>query len=307
MNISTNYTLPKLHVGAGHRYGNLTWFPVWTDAPAATRSYVTNTTKWVTVEEEPTPRVSRLRIQNHAPRPIVLFEGSLLEGGWQHRSLTQTTVVPAHVGMQIPVVCVEQGRWGGDSGQQRFGTRVVPARVRSAIRGVNRDSQGRVTQSSAEQDRVWRSVSSYASRYNSFSRTESMVDIASSLERPAESLGEPQALVGQRGVIIAAKGQPIAIELFDHPATMRERLLPLLQAYQLDVADLSYVETPSRRARRFADRLSQTTMTRTEMDEESDRFRSEANEYLAAELVTLRGDLLHVSAINARHELTLAA
>lgn len=307
MNNSTDYTLPKLHVGAGQRYGNLTWFPVWTDAPAATRPYVTDTTKWISVAEQSNPRVSTLKVQNSAPRPIVLFEGSLLEGGWQHRSLTQTTVIPAMVGMDIPVVCVEQGRWGGESGRQYFGTRIAPARVRTALRGVQRSADGKVSQGSVEQGRIWRNVSEYAARFNAASSTESMVDIASSLERPNQNHVTAQALVGQRGVIIAALGQAIAIELFDHPSTMRERLLPLLQAYQLDVMDKPYIETPSRRARRFADRLSQTAMNRTEMDEESDRFRSEVNEFLAAELVTLRGDLLHVSAINARHELTLAA
>ena len=32
---------PQLHVGSGYRYGNLTWFPVWTDAPVAPRKYAT--------------------------------------------------------------------------------------------------------------------------------------------------------------------------------------------------------------------------------------------------------------------------
>lgn len=33
--------LPMMHVGSGYRYGNLTWFPVWTDEAIAPRRYAT--------------------------------------------------------------------------------------------------------------------------------------------------------------------------------------------------------------------------------------------------------------------------
>ena len=299
--------LPQLHVGAGQRYGNLTWFPVWTDAAVSARGYATSTAKNIKVEELPEATVSRLQVENSSPKPVVLFEGMILEGGWQHRSLTKTVVIPAQVRMHLPVVCVEQGRWDASTNRQRFGPRIAPARVRAAMRGATIKADGNVSQSAPDQGEVWSKVSEYQHRYSNFSRTSSMKELFDGMDSQLKQLPRVQALAGQRGVIIAAKGQPIALELFDHPKTLSERLESILQAYQLDAADLPYEETPGRRARRFAERITHIEISRTEQDEVSERMRSIENPYVATEALFFQGGLLHMSAINARHELTLAA
>lgn len=307
MNREKINTLPQLHVGASQRYGNLTWFPVWTDAPVSTRGYATNPTKHIKVEELPDAQVSRLQVENSSPKPVVLFEGMILEGGWQHRSLTKTVVVPAQVRMQLPVVCVEQGRWDASTNRQRFGSRIAPAKVRTAMRGATVRQDGTIAQSAPDQGMVWSKVSEYQHRYRNLSRTSSMKDVFDGLDSELKQLPKVTALAGQRGVIIAAKGQPIALELFDHPRTLAERLESILQGYQLDAADLPFEETPGRRARRFAERITQIEISRTEQDDVSERMRSIDNPYVATEALFYQGGLLHVSAINARHELTLAA
>ena len=174
MNHPQTTALPQLHVGAGRRYGNLTWFPVWTDAPVSNRGYVTNTARHIKVEELPDATVSRLQVENLSPKPVVLFEGMILEGGWQHRSLTKTVVVPAQVSMLLPVVCVEQGRWDASTNRQRFGSRTAPARVRAAMRGAT-VRNGTVYQSAPDQGMVWSRVSEYQHRHRNLSRTSSIV------------------------------------------------------------------------------------------------------------------------------------
>lgn len=306
MNPAPISALPQLHVGAGQRYGNLTWFPVWTDSPVVTRSYLTSTERHIKVEELPQAEVSKLQVENSSAKPVVLFEGMILEGGWQHRSLTKTVVIPAQVRMHLPVVCVEQGRWDASTNRQRFGSRTAPARVKAAMRGAT-VRNGTVYQSAPDQGMVWSRVSEYQHRHRNLSRTSSMKDIFDGMDSELKQLPAVQALAGQRGVIIAAKGQPIALELFDHPKTLSERLESILQAYQLDAADLPYEETPGRRARRFAERITHIEISRTEQDEVSERMRSIENPYVATEALFFQGGLLHMSAINARHELTLAA
>jgi hypothetical protein len=111
-------------------------------------------------------------------------------------------------------------------------------------------------------------------------------------------------LVGQRGVIVAINGQPVALELFDHTSTLSERLDAILRGYLPDAMALPYVETPSRRARRFADRVVQIGVTEVE---DSNRKRNKPDPVVAAEALFNEKTMLHLSALNARHSLVLAA
>jgi len=303
--IQSPVRLPNLHVGSSYRYGNLTWFPVWTDAEIKPRRYTTKVSpSLVSLAEKEEAEVQVLEISNSGNTPVLLFEGALLEGGWQHRALTRTMLVPANSRTDLPVVCVEAGRWGG-ARSQSIGDMMAPARVRSAIRGFNRSGSGFVTQTRADQQRVWSEVSRYAEFVNQSDETSSLVNMRSSVDENYRSnLASPKALAGQRGVIVAVMGQPIALELFDHPNTLKERLESILLSFLPESLRHEYVPTPGRRARRFALRIEALMVEPTENE---GMLRSKPDVIVATEAVADQSELLHVSSLNVRHELVLAA
>jgi hypothetical protein len=118
------------------------------------------------------------------------------------------------------------------------------------------------------------------------------------------NLEAPKALAGQRGVIVAVMGQPIALELFDHPLTLKERLESILMSFLPESLRHEYIETPGRRARRFALRIEANKVESTEYE---GMLRSKPAVDVATEAVSDASDLLHVSSLNVRHELVLAA
>ena len=74
--------LPSMHVGRGTRYGNLTWFPIFTNAEVTARNYVTNfDASLVKLAELDQASVGTVKIQNDCQDRVILFEGTLLEGG----------------------------------------------------------------------------------------------------------------------------------------------------------------------------------------------------------------------------------
>jgi hypothetical protein len=301
--LATSQTLPALHVGRGYRFGNLDWFPVWTDAPQGVRNYTTKASaQSVRVSELTDANVSGLQIENSGSKHVLLLEGSLLEGGWQHRALTRSVFVRAHSAQQLPVVCVEQGRWGGGHGQA-LGQKLAPARVRAAMRGMHKRTDG-VYQASADQGKVWDEIHKYQADLHCGNATASYVAMRDQIDREMLSLEDAKALVGQRGVIVAINGQPVALELFDHSSTLSERLDAILRGFLVDAMSLPYVETPSRRARRFADRVIHIGVTEVE---DNNRKRNKPDAVVAAEALFNANDLLHLSALNARHSLVLAA
>lgn len=243
--------LPALHVGRGYRFGNLDWFPVWTDAPMGVRNYTTKaSTQAVKVSELRDANVAGLQIENTGSKHVLLLEGTLLEGGWQHRALTRSVFVAAHSAQELPVVCVEQGRWGGAQGQA-LGQKLAPARVRAAMRGMQKRTDG-VHQASADQGKVWDEIHRYQAELKVGNPTASYVAMRDQIERNMPTLEYAKALVGQRGVIVAINGQPVALELFDHSSTLSERLDAILRGFLPDAMATPYIETPSRRARRLS-------------------------------------------------------
>jgi hypothetical protein len=298
--------LPVMHVGSGYRFGNLTWFPVWTDAPVESRKYVTAAGKAFKVSEAAQASVQSLEVENNADLDLLLLEGMILEGGWQHRALTKSVVIPARAQEQIPVVCVEQQRWGG-AASQAAGSKVAPTAVRVAMRGLSKDNNGNVSQLGADQSRVWGNVSAYQSRLRVQAPTNSLADIENSAKKQLTEIPTATALPGQRGVVIAALGQPIAFEIFDHPDTLAERLQGTLESYLLDVIDRPYQKAKGQTARDFVLMVSKLKLQKTGEQRSASRLQSVNSRYVAAEAVTLNGAMVHLSCINSQHELVLAA
>jgi|688.fasta_scaffold175327_2 hypothetical protein len=296
-------SLPGLHVGRGYRFGNLDWFPVWTDAELKPRGYTTAfSASAVKVSEKANAEVAGLQIENAGSIGILLLEGTLLEGGWQHRALTRSVFVDANQALDLPVVCVEQGRWAGTRAQA-MGQKLAPARVRAAMRGMHKFSDG-VQQASADQGKVWEEIHRYQAEFGAANPTGSYVAMRDDIDRKLPVVDAPVALAGQRGVIVAINGQPVALELFDHPDTLAERLEAILRGYLPDSVRTGYVVTPSRRARRFADRVVAIGVTE---QEGPNHKRNKPDLVVAAEALFNKDELMHLAALNARHSLVLAA
>ena len=298
--------LPMMHVGSGYKFGNLTWFPVWTDEPIKQRNYSTAKSQRFSVTEVANAVVQSLQVQNQAELDLLLLEGSILEGGWQHRALIKSVIVPGRASCEIPVVCVEQNRWGGVA-EQAAGTKVAPAAVRVAMKGLVRDNLGNVAQSAPDQSRVWSSVASYQTRHNAQAPTASLVDIENQVKRNLAAMPKITALPGQRGVVVAILGQPIAFELFDHPDTLEESLQGMLESYLLDAADRPYKKTSGQSARDFVFMVSKLKLDAKPQEHNTVRLQSKNSRYVVADALQHRGSLVHVSCINSQHELVLAA
>ena len=112
-------TLPTLHVGAPTAVGPLTLFPIWTDAPVPDVPVPLDPPATATIGElDSGPAVELLTAKNPTPLPYVLLEGTIVDGGWQHRVLVHSVLVGGSAQLDLPVRCVEQGRWNGDTAQR---------------------------------------------------------------------------------------------------------------------------------------------------------------------------------------------
>lgn len=302
------HSLPVLHLGAGTNAGPLTVFPIWTDAPVTRhRPYTTSLRgQGAVTETAGGPTVSRVTITHPGPKPLLLLEGTVLDGGWQHRTLTRDVLIPAGATTDVEVACVEHGRWHGTTTQRASG-RQVPLAVRGALRGIRAEQHpGAQGPRVADQGDVWARVARYE-RLHGASATSSLVDVQDRTAAQVDALiAGLRPLYGQRGVLVGVAGHPVLLEVFDHPRTLAEQWEPILRAVALDALAEPVIPTPGYRARAFVQRVQGVRW-----DEELPF--SEAAEWVGRDdLVDVRAlalaDLnLHLAAVNVRHHLVLAA
>lgn len=239
----------RLHVGQGTTRGPLTVFPVWTDTPAVPRGYDTGTSAPVDVAERAgTPTVDQLVLTNRGARPVLLLAGELLEGGWQTRALTATTLLAPGTPSVERVVCVEEGRWGGDVAHARKARR-VPFAVRARFDDPH------------AQQAVWDQVR----RYDAVVGPSTTGSLADRLDRTAPAARDLtrglRPLAGQRGLLVGIAGRPAWLEVFDSGRTLAAHWSGLLHAATLDALGKPALRTPGAAARSFAERVESTPQT----------------------------------------------
>lgn len=275
--------LLDLHLGRPLTRGGLTLFPVWNGHAVATRGYDVGGAGLAVTERRGAPVVGELVVANSGPRPVLLLEGELLEGGHQHRVTSRTTVVEPGRPVVVPVRCVEQGRWSGARAHARDGRR-APTSIRAA-----RSQAG-----------TWAEVSRYEQRY-ARSDTSSFLDAAAPAEAAAAALVRGIApLPFQSGVLVGLAGQPLLLEVYDSPRTLAAVWSQLLQSVALDALLVDPVPTPGRRARRFLDRVLAVRAAAADGS-----VRGETP-YARLDATVWNGRSVHTVAVNPRHDLVAA-
>jgi hypothetical protein len=279
----------ELHVGRGISAGALTVFPVW-NGDGGRRRYSTDVGGLAVTELEDGPSVPGLRAVNRGSKPVLVLEGHLFEGGWQHRMATKSVILAPGRPEVVEVACVEQRRWGGGARQASRGRRATPY-VRSGAHAVpmGHDAQGE----------VWRRVDTY--RSHDVDDTGSLVGHLDRADGDVRRLTHSlRPLPGQAGVIVAIAGQPFMMEVFDDAQTLREQFDSIIAAAGLDALGQPAVVTPSRRARRMAERLERMNLQPTEQVEDSVRLHARDHD-LDVSVLSWRGRPVHLRATFLRH------
>ena len=260
--------LPTLHLGRGAQAGPLTVFPIWTDAPVVThRPYTTTLRGNGAVTELPDhPQVDTLVVTQPGPKPLLMLEGALISGGWQHRVLTRDILVAADQPMMLDVRCVEAGRWHSET-TQCTERRAAPLAVRGALRGIRPDQslarENDHIPRSADQGDVWNRVSAYEHRFGA-GATSSLIDVQRRHEQTVDRIvRKVRPLFGQRGVLVGVAGHPVLIEVFDHPRTLVELLATIVASVALDAIGLPAAPTSNTRARQFVQHLQRAHLVAT--------------------------------------------
>ena len=176
----------------------------------------------LTITEQADATVPSVRLENPTDRLVLVPAGTVIEGGQQNRVLTTSVLVPAATGLDVPVSCVQRGRWGGGR-EFALSRAMAPRRVRRASTESVRENLAHGRERRADQGHVWRSVDHELHAAAVHSHDADLTELQRSRERDTrwrdavEDLVQRGPLPGQVGVVVAHGRRVVAAELVATP------------------------------------------------------------------------------------------
>ena len=180
--------------------------------------------------------VPDLLASNAGDTDVLILDGEQLIGAKQNRITNRTILLEARTETQIPVSCMEQGRWHFET--DRFRPRPKPRHAPSAVRRKAREvetvfaaapDRAGVHVLQAAQMNVWGAVADFGYSLGVHSDTGAMDEI---YDRHAENLEDWIARFpcaeGQVGLLALLGGRPLGVDVVGSPeiyARLHERIL----------------------------------------------------------------------------------
>ncbi|MCC7450961.1 MAG: hypothetical protein IT324_26330 [Anaerolineae bacterium] len=221
-----NMSVYPLHMKNGHQRGYQTL-----DEALAAQSLAV-------MEVSEGGSVPTLKVRNTGKLPVLMVVGEELVGAKQNRVLNTSLLVPAEQETQIPVSCVEQGRWSYRS--RHFGS----TGTTSSHMTLRKMHTANVTDSlrssrifDSKQGEVWREVKRKISSTKSISGTHALHDVYEQTEHQLKDYLEAFQPPEAQGMLVAINGEVVGADLFDHEETLRMLWPKLMRSYALDALE----------------------------------------------------------------------
>ena len=189
-------------------------------------------------EVSDTGSVPQLRASNELATPVFLLDGEEVVGAKQNRVLNLSLIIGANSQAEIPVSCVEAGRWQRKSDAFAAAPRAHFAEGRAArLRSVSKslkDERGAVS----DQAEVWDLIAQKSNRMECDSPTSAMADLYErSSPRLSGYLTAFEPLPSQLGAVYAIGSRVVGAELFSSPTAWAKLSAKVTGSYAMDALE----------------------------------------------------------------------
>jgi len=184
--------------------------------------------------------VPTLLVENNSPHPVLILDGEQLLGAKQSRMVNRSVVVAAESKTEIPVSCMEQGRWRHVSRKFSQAKYYSPASVRRKVRDlearhVRAHAQADASSLSHAQGEVWEEIEKLQASMGEYSPTSSLHEVTESVDDRLVDWSEAFPLVeGQVGVLAFLNGRPLAIDVIGSKELYAKIHDRLMRGYIMD-------------------------------------------------------------------------
>ncbi len=189
------------------------------------------------VEIMETGDVNSLDVDYRGGNELLIIQGEEIVGAMQNRIFATSMLLPR--GREnVPVYCVEEGRWSGEGNLRPSGYIAFPS-VRSII------SQG----TPETQASVWKEISRKQTTLKIQSKTRAMTESFRQKEEELNYYRDYRPLPEQVGFAVFSNLRFLGLEVFSNPGVFQAFLEKLLLSYGLDALEDRMKEGQERRVK----------------------------------------------------------
>ncbi len=298
-------TINQLHMGKSTLFEGLTVFPLFGDstfeADYLTLDEALEQKQARVIEVTEDGDVPNLLFENLGDRKVLLVDGDELIGAKQNRVINLTILVPAHSKIEIPVSCVEAGRWSYRSSEFMSAKRAMFSRARASKAEQVTVRMKRSGERYSDQSEVWDNIAECASHLDVDSPTRSMGDMYEQYEARLGAYREAfKAEDNQVGAVFAVNGHVQGVEYFDSPRLFRQQLDKLVGSYAVEAVLRKNDRSKATTAAVASDFLAKVAAAKGEAYlglGEGEDVRLSANE-LAGGALVVEDRVVHLAAFN---------
>lgn len=226
--------LDKISVGDPIEYKNLKIFPLTVQSALSTVDYITLDQAmdkgWLKIKESGEGEVNTVMVKNNGDAPVFLLTGEMITGAKQDRMLEKDLLLPSNSGwVEVPVYCVEHGRWVSVSPEFKSGGYVVPNAVRQAAK-IN-PSQSEVWDKVAENQEQLGVASGTGTARDTYEDS----DVQKRLDDYEVNLGKiPKLSSTTIGVVVTTGDRMICFDMFANNGLLKKLWKKLVKSYAMD-------------------------------------------------------------------------
>lgn len=245
---------------------------------------------------EPDPNL--LSATNKGSGAVFVPMGFLIGGLQQSRMIAEDLVILAGLSIEIPVMCVEVGRFSDCEASRAAG--------RAPLSVMNAGSQG--ADVGRRQEKVWAAVQTHEHRSGQ-RPTHSLEQIMVEDRRDREAqrriddqvTREFQALPHQIGLVATVGGEPIVMEMFGSPDLAREYIPDLIRGLAFDVDGYEPFPSTPERIMEFLSDASAVKFQRSTQPSGATRIQGANGRVHLQGIWVESRRYIHVMATNSRH------
>lgn len=255
----------------------------------------------VQITEQGHAEVPTITVTNPGRLPTLLVEGETVTGGQQNRVLNVSVLVPGGATINVPVSCVEAGRWEGGRSRFERGQTFAPRRVRRVKNATVSESIRREDRKYSDQGAVWGTIDFELDRLNVHSSTRALhasemtFEADHRLADAVEELTELGPLPGQCGIVIGHGRRIVSVEVFATPELLAANWSALVRAAMLDLPGHIEGRPSVSRALRFVNKLATAQGTASAGVGLGEELHVRTSR-LVGQALTLDGVIVHASA-----------
>ena len=230
--------------------GSLAVFPLIAERSPALRyvSFAEGRARGVSVKElEGGAAVNDLVVHNPLDVAVLVYEGEEVVGAQQNRTFDVSAVIPAHSSLQVPVSCVEAGRWDGSRGSESFapGRQAAYPALRRLKNDHVRSNLAAGGEGRAVQGEVWREVAEKSERHGVRSNTGAMHDVFERHRAALDAVAQQVTMCcSQVGMLAAIGGRFVVLDHVSDVEAFASLHGPLVQGYALDALEVPAALAP---------------------------------------------------------------